>query len=297
MYIYIKTLKKDEELLVNPNIPKIIQKIIIKFKKIFNIITIKKIDEKHYLYIMPKESNLEKVVLKNKKEKIILSKELKKYENQFDIQNKDIYYFIPKILQYIMKEINKKLELQNIFLLVDKYNEKNLEIIKYLIDKVRTVNIITSSVEQYKKLEEKLFNENGTLITVTNNKNKSLKRANFIINIDFSNQNIGEYKISPNAIIINCTNEKIETLKYFQGIIINKIEINLQEKENLKEFYQEFEKIDIYNSLEMKPAKYIENIRQIEQDEIKIKNLIGNNGIIDKKELLNMQKILTNYKN
>ena len=47
----------------------------------------------------------------------------------------------------------------------------------------------------------------------------------------------------------------------------------------------------------MKPAKYIENIRQIEQDEIKIKNLIGNNGIIDKKELLNMQKILTNYKN
>ena len=41
MYIYIKTLKKDEELLVNPNIPKIIQKIIIKFKKIFNIITIK----------------------------------------------------------------------------------------------------------------------------------------------------------------------------------------------------------------------------------------------------------------
>jgi len=54
--------------------------------------------------------------------------------------------------------------------------------------------------------------------------------------------------------------------------------------------YKDFEIIDIYNSLKMKSINYTENIKQIEQEKIKIINLIGNNGIIDPKEILNIQK-------
>ena len=64
----------------------------------------------------------------------------------------------------------------------------------------------------------------------------------------------------------------------------------MQEKEEFSMLYDEFENIDIYNSFYIKSSKYIENIQIVENDEIKIKNLIGNNGKIDKKEILNIQK-------
>lgn len=64
----------------------------------------------------------------------------------------------------------------------------------------------------------------------------------------------------------------------------------MQEKEEFTSFYDEFENIDMYNSFYIKSIKYIEAIEKIENDEIKIKNLIGNNGKIDKKEILNIQK-------
>ena len=41
MYIYIKELKKDEELAQNIDMPIFLKKIIIKFIKKFNIITLK----------------------------------------------------------------------------------------------------------------------------------------------------------------------------------------------------------------------------------------------------------------
>lgn len=219
MYIYIKTLKKDEELTNNKNIPIFLQKIIIKLKKQFNLVTVKKIDEKHHLYIIPKKNSIKlikKIVAKNNTEKVIFSKDLKKYEKEFNLEDKNISIFIPKILQYIMDTMDKKLELQNIYFLVNEYNERNIEIIRYMIDKMKTVNIVTNNIGKFKILEEKIYNEKGILITVTNNKNKSLKRASYIINLDFNNENIKEYRIVPNTIIINCINEKLEILKYFQ---------------------------------------------------------------------------------
>lgn len=297
MYIYIKELKRDEELAQNIDMPKFLKKIIIKLIKVFNIITVKKIDELHYLYIIPKVNGIKiikKIINKKSEETIILSKSLKKYEKKINLNKKDttMRFLVCDILEYITNKLNIRIELQNIYILANEYNKNNIEIIKYLCNKVKTINIVTSNISKYSKLEDELYNEEGLLITVTNNKNKGLKRANFIINLDFSNEDIASYNINMNSIIINCTNNKIDALRYFQGIIINDICIDLEEAEENKFLYEEFDKREIYNSFQNENRKYIETISKIKQDKVQILSLIGISGNIETKELVNMQKNL-----
>lgn len=297
MYIYIKELKRDEELAENIDMPRFLKKIIIKLIKVFNIITVKKIDELHYLYIIPKVNDIKiikKIINKKSEETIILSKSLKKYEKEINLNKKDttMRFLVCDILEYITNKLNIRIELQNIYILANEYNKNNIEIIKYLCNKVKTINIVTSNISKYSKLEDELYNEEGLLITVTNNKNKGLKRANFIINLDFSNEDIASYNINMNSIIINCTNNKIDALRYFQGIIINDICIDLEEAEENKFLYEEFDKREIYNSFQNENRKYIETISKIKQDKVQILSLIGISGNIETKELVNMQKNL-----
>lgn len=296
MYIYIKKLKNDEELAQNIDMPKFLKKIVIKLIKFFNIITVKKIDELHYLYIIPKENIkiIQKIINKNSKEKIILSKELKKYEKELNLSKKrsKIVFFVYDILKYITNNLNIKIELQNIYILANEYNKENIEIIKYLSNKVKTINIVTNNIVKYRKLEEKLYNEEGILITITNNKTKGLKRANFIINLDFDNETIKNYNMNMNSIIINCANNKIDVLKYFQGIIINDIEIKIEEKKENEELYKEFDKTEIYSSFQSKKETYIETINRIKNDKVEVEGLVGMSGNIDVKELLNIRKNL-----
>lgn len=292
MYIYIKQAKRNDDLIKKVDMPKILNKVIIMFKKTFNLITIKKIDEKHYLYIIPKINNvklIEKIINKNAQANIILSKELKKHSQLLNIkEEKMIKYYICNILKYIMDKLNTKLEVQNIYICVNDYKQENEEVIKYLIDKVKTVNIVTDNINKYKKLEEKLYNEKGILIVVSNNKNKALKKANFIINIDFENEELKKYSVNRNSIIINNSNQKIDIL-YFQGIIINDINVTIKEKEEYKELYEDFDKIDVFNTFEINSIKYIENVKKIQESEIIIQRLVGNNGIINIKEIVNMK--------
>ena len=64
-----------------------------------------------------------------------------------------------------------------------------------------------------------------------------------------------------NSIIINCTGNKIDVLKYFQGIIINDIEIKIEDIEENKELYKEFDKTEIYSSFQSEKETYIEAIK------------------------------------
>ena len=300
MYVYIKEAKRDEELIKNVDRPIWIKNIIIKLKRIFNIIVEKELDKSHILYIIPKVKNIDKIrkiIEKNRKAQIILSKDLKKYEKQIykESKNKTLRYYIYDILKFLLNKINRKIELENIYILANQYNDSNLEVMNYLIDKVKTVNIVTNNIKKYKQYEENVYEKEGIILTVTNNKNKSLRNAKYIVNLDFLGENIIKYKINRNAIIINCASEKIEKLNCFEGIVISNIEIKLEEKEELKEFYKEFEKLEIYESIENKETKYKKCIEQIKKDKIEIKALIGNNGKISLKEIVNVQNKCENF--
>lgn len=292
MYIYVKELSNDNELKFQENIPKFIKHIIIKFIKIFNIIVIKKIKEDEYLYIIPRISNLRKirkVLNKNKANKIILSKELKAYSKELgiEIENKIPKYFIYNILKYIQDIANTQIELQSIYFLTNVYNTENIQTIAVLSENIKSVNVITNKIKEYSKLEENLY-DSGNLIAITNNKRKSLKKANFIINLDLNNEEINNYNINRNAVIINCANEKISKIPCFDGIIINNIKIKNEENE----LSDDFDYIDILVNHIVKNKTYYESMNIVKN--IEIINLIGNNGIIDKKEILNIKKNLTN---
>ena len=154
----------------------------------------------------------------------------------------------------------------------------------------RMVNVVTSNINKYKKLEEKIFNEDETVITVTNNRKKSLKRAKIIINIDFEAEKLKKYNINRKAIIINVEKDIFNNSNIFDGININNLDINISQE--LKNFFDEYNLLNktsltiLYESILNKKDSF-ENIKErIKKDEVSIIRLIGNNGTIDEKEYL-----------
>ena len=286
MYVYVKQMKNREELLKKEDMPVLLKKVMRFIFATFNIATIEKIDKEHLLIIVPKvnDKKIKKIKLQYKKDKIIFSKLLKQYQEKYE-KEKIINEFLEEILDFIIEKTeneNIKVEMQNIYFLANEYNKKYIDIIEKILQKTKTINIVTRNLKKYMEYEEKLYAEKGILISVTNNRRKSLKNAKIIINIDFKEEELKQYSINRNCIFINCTGEKYKSIKYFDGIIINGIEVCTNEIERLKEIelYQDFENTDIYVGFKN------------ESENVRIKNLIGNNGKISKKELQNLQKIL-----
>lgn len=291
--IYIKELEK-QEFLEFYKLPKWTRNFAWKVVQKINLILKKEIDENKKIYFisniekMYKKINtkLEKEKTQTQKIQITLSKELKKYKEYFKeykiVDGRQSFInSIEEILKNILKE--NPIQMQDIYILTNKYSEQSIYIINKLVQKVKTMNIITKEVEKYKTLEE-LMQEKGIAISVTNNKKKSLKKAKIIINLDFTKEEINKFTIFRNAMLINLTQEKITNLKGFEGIIIQDIELKLEQEKWIKEnkLLESFRQLEIYES--------ISNISK----KIKISKLCGNNGKIDEKELLNWRKILTN---
>ena len=296
--IYIKELEK-QEFLEFYKLPKWTRNFTWKIVKILNLILIKEIDENKKIYFIPnieKESVYKKLHKKSEKEKmktqkiqIILSKKLKQYKEylkQYKIVDgkQSFIKLVEEILLKVLEE--NPLQMQDIYILTNKYCEQSVFIIKKLSQKVKTMNIITKEIEKYKTLEE-MLEEKGIAICIANNKKKSLKRAKIIINIDFSKEELSKYAIFRNALIINIAQDKLTNLKGFEGIIVQDIEVYFKENEvlNKNKLFENFRQLEIYESISNSNEK------------IQISKLYGNNGQISEKELRNWQKILTNLKN
>ena len=308
MVIYIKELE-DENELISKKFPKFLKNICIYIRKYFNNITIKNIDENKKVYIIPNIEDkkiCKKMRRKVQKEKsdihktqLVLSNNLKKYIDKFKdfniIDGNEIKInLIEEILRKIIKN-NTKLELQDIYILTNRYETKTISVINKLVEKVKTINIITPEIEKYNIIESKIYKEKGINIIVANNKKKSLRKAKIIVNMNFTKDEIKRYNINRSAIIINMLNEKISDLKSFDGIIINDIDIDF--KESIKNYftdnriYKQFKSIELYQSIENVKNEFD---KKIKEDKINIKNFYGTNGIICKNEIENWQKSLTN---
>ena len=177
---------------------------------------------------------------------------------------------LEKILKKILKD--NLLELQDIYILTNSYNAENINTIRNIASKVKTINIITNKIDKFRILERMLESQE---ITISNNKRKSLKKAKIIINLDFKKEEIKQYIINRNAIIISLTGEKLTSLKGFNGNIIRDIELKLEDR--YKEFVQKnnlinFKNLEIYESL----------INLNEKNTLpEISKLIGNNGEVN----------------
>ena len=259
----------------NPNIqiPNITEKM--KDKKIENII------EKLKLKTQYKNTN-----------KYILSKQLQqkaKFMKIFEQSGLEYFdgkwlfpYLTKEIIEYILKQKKKRKSEINCAILTNEVTQVVEEDIYRLALEMKSLTIITNHMEKFKKIEVKIYEEYGITINIANNKRKSLRNADIILNYDFVQEEINRYNLKENAILVNMQENVKVKRKRFNGLVINDYNISIN-KEKIEEYKEKWNKYPITQLVEAKlySKDFYKNIRvKIEDMEVEIKNLIGNNGIV-----------------
>lgn len=165
---------------------------------------------------------------------------IQKYFVQVSQDKRNYWKNLNKTLVYIFCQ-KKIIEAQEkIYVLIKKFDWKlEPELIK-LAKQYKSLNIITPSIQEFSQLEELIFNQWGITITVANNTRKSIAKAKFVINIDFTEKEIQRYRLAKDAIILNLSPNKIVKLFGYEGSIINNIQLEYGEKNMTNWFERKF---------------------------------------------------------
>ena len=245
------------------------------------------------------QNKIEKLAQKTKKileknstsKKVVLSKEIQKenlyinYLNTYGLKIQDgrwlFEILITDIIEYIINK--KKLETSKlkISMLINDITDFEIENIKLLAKKYKNLNIVTNHIEKIKKIEEELLEKEGIMITVTNNRKKSLVKSDIIYNVDFPEEILNKYVIKDDAIIINLRGKMKIKKKRFNGIIINNYEINLRDdKKDEKMISKKYYFRDIYQA-ELYQKQGFNNLKEkVKKDNVRVSKLFLSNGEI-----------------
>ncbi len=306
--IYLKKLDSYKEI-IDGKVPLFIKKIIYLWRNLFGIVKQEKSNE-FKIWVLPfidkeDKEKLAKIIEKQVRKKrllgntkIVLSNSLmskatiqilNRYHVQYIDGNVIKKILLFKVLEYINHLQNKELAKRDIAILVNENNQINNNIIMNLAMQCKTLKIVSKKIYQFKNLEQKLYEDYGIAIQFSNSYQKSLLKAEIIVNLDFNEVELNEYTIFPKAIVINTSQPiKIKT-KLFSGIIVNSCEIKFLKK--IKEIFnknsllEKFDSLLLYESIEnWKSMEYSHAEEKIEEHKVHILNLIGNNGRINQKE-------------
>lgn len=240
------------------------------------------------------DKKLEKLALKTYKKitkisnskKVVLSKEMKKQEkyinylNTYGMEIADgkwlFEILLTDIVQYVLEK--KKKEKVNISILINDLTDIELNNIKILAQKYNMINIVTNHIEKFRKLEEQL-QQQGIIITITNNKKKSLMKSQIVVNVDFPKEFINKYSINENATIINVKRSIRVSQKRFNGITVNDYDIIFRNDICDEKFFNgKYDIKDLYESKMYKKRPFIELREKIKKDGVKIRKVFLNNG-------------------
>lgn len=251
--------------------------------------TIQNLNEKQLIKLANKTS---KMLQKTHSQKIVLSKDF--YENEiyknilysygYDIvDGKWLFEGIEyKVLDYIVDKKQIRKEETKISILVNDLTDYTLENIKRFSKEYKTLNIVTNHIEKFKNIEDKIYEKEGIMITVTNNKKKSLLKSNIILNIDFPNELINKYNIFDETIIVNINRKVKINKKRFNGIVINDYEISVKNNviTNYIGNYERYYLKHLYEAEFYKNISYKDFQNKINDDELQLQGLYGLNGKI-----------------
>ena len=187
--------------------------------------------------------NCEKILEANNCNYVILSKNLKQNKEFVNyllsseiniIQGRKLFkLLVNKIIEAVCLQNNINPKKTAISIATNSNDEWISSIIKLFSKKFKTLNIVTNNINYFKKIENYLFEEDGTIITVTANKKKALANSKIILNIDFPQELINKFTIYENAIIINLEEQIKINKKRFSGKIINDYKISLEKGSNI----------------------------------------------------------------
>lgn len=109
-------------------------------------------------------NNVEKTVNRYGVKFIVLSKKVKKLEeikkicicNNINILNGKYLFkiMITNVLEHILNIRNEKLENQNIHIVINKNSEMNVDLIEYISGKVKSVNIVTKQIKNFREIRK-----------------------------------------------------------------------------------------------------------------------------------------------
>lgn len=133
----------------------------------------------------------------------VLSNKIKEYKNILDkldgitlLDGHWLFnYMVYDIVNYILQKENKQINNSEISILVNNTTQTNVENILTISQKAKILNIVTENISAFKQIEEKLFEEKGIAIRVTNNKKRVLLKSDVIINLDFNEEELRKYSI------------------------------------------------------------------------------------------------------
>lgn len=256
------------------------------------------------MYIFDKGLSLKKmkrIVKKNYKkcESIVIGNNLKnnlelmKFINSLNIpicNGRWLFkYLVIQILEYIEIIQQKRINEQRIVLITDNYNELVEFYIRYLANKVKNLKIITDKSKKFKMLEEELYNEDGTVIAISQNRRKALQNIDIIINFDYNQEKINEFNIEEKAIIVNLKEKIAINTKRFKGININFYDITFENRYlKLLDWIKEFNTPELYESYVYEHTSVYDIENKLIRNHVKITKLIGNNGTVSEKEYKNV---------
>ena len=245
------------------------------------------------------QNKIEKLAQKTKKvleknstsKKVVVSKEIQKenlyinYLNTYGLKIQDgrwlFEILITDIIEYIINKKNLETSKLKISMLINDITDFEIENIKLLAKKYKNLNIVTNHIEKIKKIEEELLEKEGIMITVTNNRKKSLVKSDIIYNVDFPEEILNKYVITDDAIIINLRGKMKIKKKRFNGIIINNYEINLRDdKKDEKMISKNYYFRDIYQA-ELYQKQGFNNLKEkVKKDNVRVSKLFLSNGEI-----------------
>lgn len=266
----------------NNKLYKLMKKIKYKIYTKFNLINELNEFNEYILYTRNIKKSIKKIekifyYLKKNDYKIIVSdyfiKELKCTNSyiinkvlQYNKEDKTIFNKqILNTVRYVITIKEENEQENNIYVIVEEYNEKIKDMLLYFVKNYKSLNIITNNIREYRNFEEKVYSKYEIPVIISNNKRKALARAKYIVNIGFNEQELNEYIINREAIIFNISNNIIKKIRGFEGIIINNIEVERK-------------------SHKLKGRNFIDNRFISNIEDIKISSLLGNNGKISFKE-------------
>lgn len=190
-------------------------------------------------------------------------------------------YLIKEILEYIMEKQNTKTQLEDIYFCIKESNPIYIQNIYNLTPYFKTVNIITPNITKFQKMADKIEEAEGSMITIINNKKKSLKKAQWIVNFDFTKEELKSYTIFRRAIILAIKSDGEYDNICFEGALIQKAKIDTSTE--IKEFFERYHLLGncslevLYESLINEKQGLIKVKQKMEQDQIKVIKLYGSN--------------------
>lgn len=244
-----------------------------------------------------KERKIEKIFEKSTKiiqkksnsKKVVLSKEIQKeyryvnYLNTYGIEIQNGKWLFEILLSDIVEYIIDKKQLEEdkiiISVVINDLTDIEFENIKILAKKYKTVNIVTNHIEKFKNLENDLDEKEGIIITVTNNKKRSLIKSDVILNIDFPDELINKYNIKDDAIIVNVKLKTKINNKRFNGLNISDYEIDFRDdKKYDKALGDKYYLKDLYEAALYKRQRFYDVREKMKLDKVVIKKVFLNNG-------------------